>query len=67
MSEINKHNSHGTFNGKLNVARKMFGKCLLNLFGELSQGERGAKYVSKRLKASHHNRTLAVHAHSLQN
>ncbi|XP_052535240.1 stabilin-1 [Tympanuchus pallidicinctus] len=24
MSEINKHNSHGMFNGKLNVARKMF-------------------------------------------
>uniref|UniRef100_A0A8C3Q0S8 Stabilin 1 n=1 Tax=Chrysolophus pictus TaxID=9089 RepID=A0A8C3Q0S8_CHRPC len=36
ISEINKHNSRGLFSRKLNVARKMFGKCLLNLFGELT-------------------------------
>lgn len=64
MSEINKLSSPGMFSRKLSTARKMFGRCLLNLFGELSQG--GARHVSKRLEASHHNWTLTVHAHGLQ-
>uniref|UniRef100_A0A663EVS1 Stabilin 1 n=1 Tax=Aquila chrysaetos chrysaetos TaxID=223781 RepID=A0A663EVS1_AQUCH len=34
LSEINQHNSRGRFARKLNVAKKMFGKCLLNFFGE---------------------------------
>uniref|UniRef100_A0A8C0ATL5 Stabilin 1 n=1 Tax=Buteo japonicus TaxID=224669 RepID=A0A8C0ATL5_9AVES len=37
LSEINQHNSRGRFARKLNVAKKMFGKCLLNLFGEWSK------------------------------
>uniref|UniRef100_A0A8B9NLU6 Stabilin 1 n=1 Tax=Accipiter nisus TaxID=211598 RepID=A0A8B9NLU6_9AVES len=42
LSEINQHNSRGRFARKLNVAKKMFGKCLLNLFGEWSKcGDKG--------------------------
>uniref|UniRef100_A0A663MEX9 Stabilin 1 n=1 Tax=Athene cunicularia TaxID=194338 RepID=A0A663MEX9_ATHCN len=48
LSEINQHNSRGRFARKLNVARKMFGKCLLNLFGEWSKC--GDKSVSEKAK-----------------
>lgn len=34
LSEINQQNSRGKFFRKLDVARKMFGNSLLNLFGE---------------------------------
>uniref|UniRef100_A0A8C6JBN5 Uncharacterized protein n=1 Tax=Melopsittacus undulatus TaxID=13146 RepID=A0A8C6JBN5_MELUD len=39
LGEINQQNSRGRFARKLNVARRMFGKCLLNLFGEWSKHE----------------------------
>uniref|UniRef100_A0A8B9GLU5 Stabilin 1 n=1 Tax=Amazona collaria TaxID=241587 RepID=A0A8B9GLU5_9PSIT len=39
LGEINQQNSRGRFARKLNVARKMFGKCLLNSFGEWSKHE----------------------------
>uniref|UniRef100_A0A8C0FC42 Stabilin 1 n=1 Tax=Bubo bubo TaxID=30461 RepID=A0A8C0FC42_BUBBB len=48
LSEINQHNSRGRFARKLNVARKMFGKCLLNFFGEWSKC--GDKSVSEKAK-----------------
>uniref|UniRef100_A0A8C8E5F1 Stabilin 1 n=1 Tax=Otus sunia TaxID=257818 RepID=A0A8C8E5F1_9STRI len=48
LSEINQHNSRGRFARKLNVARKMFGKCLLNFLGEWSKC--GDKSVSKKAK-----------------
>lgn len=34
MSEINQHDARGKFFRKLDVAKKMFGNSLLNLFGE---------------------------------
>lgn len=37
LSEINRQNSRGRFTRKLNIARKMFGKYLFNLFGEWSK------------------------------
>lgn len=49
LSEINQHNSRGRFARKLSVARKMFGKCLLNLFGEWSKC--GDKSVSEKAKS----------------
>lgn len=45
LSEISHHNSRERFARKLSVARKMFGKCLLNLFGEW--GKCGDKCVRK--------------------
>uniref|UniRef100_A0A663EV22 Stabilin 1 n=1 Tax=Aquila chrysaetos chrysaetos TaxID=223781 RepID=A0A663EV22_AQUCH len=49
LSEINQHNSRGRFARKLNVAKKMFGKCLLNFFGEWSKC--GDKSVSEKVKS----------------
>lgn len=49
LSEINQHNSRGRFARKLNVAKKMFGKCLLNLFGEWRKC--GDKSVSEKVNS----------------
>ncbi|NXY91212.1 STAB1 protein, partial [Alcedo cyanopectus] len=53
LSEINQHNSRGRFARKLNIARKMFGKCLLNLFGEWSKGGNKSDTTAEHLCRMH--------------
>uniref|UniRef100_A0A8C4UB24 Stabilin 1 n=1 Tax=Falco tinnunculus TaxID=100819 RepID=A0A8C4UB24_FALTI len=49
FSEINRYNSRGRFARNLNVARKMFGKCLLNFWGEWDKC--GGKSVSEKARS----------------